>query len=535
MDSKQIIKGYEYLKGERVNFENLWEEVSDRVSPNYIGFTGERTKGERKGEKIFDTTAPLAAKTLVGIIMTLIIPANQRFSSLRANDMDLMKDKKIREYYERLNKQIFNNRFNPASFCRYNLSKTIYSLVLFGNGIVLVEDKKKGMRYRNIPLQECYFDENADGVVDVMFRAYKNKLRQIKTEFGKLPEDLQEKYDANPYCEDEYMVIHYVAPNSDYNPNDKDKNTKPFVSKYILKDKDGFVLSESGYDSFPYIVVRDDVLPGEKYGRSILMTMLPEIQTLNEMDRSVLHATNMANNPPLLLSDELALSQFSYKPNALIFGGIKNDGTRMIEPLMTAANIPLTEEMLEKRRNNIRNGLFINLFNILQENPRMTATEVVERLKEKYELLSPIANIIEEQLLTPMTMREIDILIRAGYAPKPPSELEKDGEYDIVYDSPMSKMAKSSEVSAIMNTFNILSPIANLNQDVFSGINLAKVGELTAIYTGVPEEIMYSDDEKKKIEESKAKQAEMMQMQQEAEVAKTGASALKDISGAAAQ
>ena len=533
MKNEQITKHFASLKTGRSNFENIWEQVAERTLPNYVGFTGSKAKGEEKGLKIFDTTAPIAMDRLVGILQTIVVPASQKFHFLKSKSYKLNQKKNIREFYQLLNDQLFAIRENPKSNFRINLQKTLYSFVAFGNGILFVEDKKPGLRYKNIPLQEVFWDENADGGIDTIFRCFKFTVKQIALEFGEnsLPEDLKRKYTDNPCDEQEYEILHCVKPRENVDKNKKDYTGMEYASYYVLKEN-GEIIKESGYTTFPYIVLRWTVIPGEKYGRSPAMTLLPEIKTLNEMDRVNLDASQMTVRPPLLASEDGVFNEFKMIPGSILFGGLDPQGNKRLEALNTSGNIQISEDMQERRRNNIKDALFTNIFNILQENPRATATEIVERAKEKGELLSPVAAIIQTELLAPMVDREVDILFRNGAVGKVPEDLEKDGDYDIVYDSPISQMMKARDVSAIMNTINILAPMANINPAVFDYLDLAEIGKFTALNSGVNESVIKTEDD---VKADKAAQQQAQQNQQamvEAEALKNTASASKDIATA---
>ena len=48
------------LKSDRGVWEYHWEEIAERILPRQVGFFGERTHGEKKTQKIFDSRPQIA-------------------------------------------------------------------------------------------------------------------------------------------------------------------------------------------------------------------------------------------------------------------------------------------------------------------------------------------------------------------------------------------------------------------------------------------------------------------------------------------
>ena len=105
-------------------------------------------------------------------------------------------------------------------------------------------------------------------------------------------------------------------------------------------------------------------------------------------------------------------------------------------------------------------------FQILVDTPQMTATEVIERSREKGALLSPTMGRQQSESLGPQVDREIDLLTQLRLiAPMPPALLEAKGEYTIRYDSPLSRMARSEEAAGFMRVVEYAKEIFAVTQD----------------------------------------------------------------------
>ena len=97
----------------------------------------------------------------------------------------------------------------------------------------------------------------------------------------------------------------------------------------------------------------------------------------------------------------------------------------------------------------------------------MTATEVLERTREKGALLAPTTGRQQSKVLGPMIEGELGILARAGALPELPLELqEASGEFDIEYVSPMSRAMRAEETIGILRTLESVQQISAVDPGV---------------------------------------------------------------------
>jgi hypothetical protein len=126
--------------------------------------------------------------------------------------------------------------------------------------------------------------------------------RQVFQKWGKeTPKEIQEKLETKP--DDEYEIVHCVYPRSDRDMKRIDYKGMAYESVYLCKDTKT-ILSEGGYETMPYIVSRYVTLPGENYGRSPAMDVLPAIKTLNEEKKTILKQGHRIVDPVLLAYDD---------------------------------------------------------------------------------------------------------------------------------------------------------------------------------------------------------------------------------------
>ncbi len=455
--AQDLILELESVEGNRGIWEAHWEEIAQRVLPSYSGWFQQSAfvePGQKKTQNIYDSTAPIALGRFAAVMESMLTPRNQRWHRLAPLAKELRRDRSVQLWMDEVTDLLFRYRYTPgANFTGQN--HQIYrSLGAFGTGALFIDEASDGpgMRYKNVHLGEVYLFENHQGVVDKLVRKFKLNARQAKQWFNgsedKLPEAIA-KDESKPGQQKMYEFIHCVKPRQEYDPRRRDAKGLKFVSFYVAREAQ-MIVRESGYNSFPYAVGRYDQAPNEVYGRSPAMEVLPNIKTINEQKKTMIRMGHRALDPVLLAHDDGVMDSFSLKNGALNFGGMSAEGRRLVDALPTG-DIRIGEEMLKLEANPINDAFLVTIFQILIETPEMTATEVIERTREKGVLLAPTMGRQQSEYLGPMIEREIDILARQGLLPEMPGALVEAGaEYQVEYDSPLSRAARAEEAGGFM-------------------------------------------------------------------------------------
>ena len=89
---EDICQRYKQIKGDRSNWETHWEEVAERVLPRQIGFLGERTDGEKKTQKVFDSRPMIALERFAAVMDSMLTPRQQRWHNFCSNTTNFSND-----------------------------------------------------------------------------------------------------------------------------------------------------------------------------------------------------------------------------------------------------------------------------------------------------------------------------------------------------------------------------------------------------------------------------------------------------------
>src|SRR5258708_958103 len=469
-----ILAEYGQLFIRRAVFSNHWEEVAKYVLPasrntffwgsmNYLGYS----QGQKKTEDQLDATAALALSRFGAIMDSLLTPRNAIWHQLQSTNADLNKNRNVKLYFEEVTRRLFAARYAPHANFQSQNRQVYQSLGAFGNGMNFIDrymghDGKRGFRYKAVPLGELFIRENHQGMVDGFVRAFRITARQAKQRFP----DTCPEYIENMVKErgEEFTTIyHCVRPREDYDPQRLDAKGKPWGSYYISIDGKS-LLSESGYNTFPGPVTRYEIAPGETYGRRPAMMVLPSIKTLQAENRTILEQGHRTVRPVLLTHDD-GLAGFSMRPGSLNSGGVNKDGNPLVHPL-PVGNIAIGKELMDDERAIINDAFMVNLFQVLRDSPVMTATQVMEMMNEKGILLAPTVGSQQSDYLGPTIERELDLGAELDMLPPVPPELvEAQGEYEVVYTSPLSKAARAQEVAGLQRSIEFALSIVNVTQN----------------------------------------------------------------------
>jgi len=528
--AKDIIKMHGIMKAERSNFDSLYQEIAQKVAPEYGGFTDKNYQDKRPDRSLlFDSTAPSALEKLASALDDMLTPRNARWHKLETNDKKINDDRDFKIWASEVVDILFASRYSPRSNFASQIHECYKGLGGFGTTSLFVDKTKEGyLRYRSEHLAGVWIRENMHGYIDYAHREIEYTAEQAIDAFTKeaLPEEIiiaQEKSPAR-----KFTFVHCIKPNPEYDPMSKRTDRMKYKSVYISITGEK-VVQEGGYRTFRMPTSRYTTMPRQLYGSSPAIRVLPDIKTLNEMEKTILQQGQKSVNPVLLAAKDILLSQFALIPGSINYGAIGERGDQLVKEMPTGANFPLGLELSDRRREIINDAFLVNLFQILVETPTMTATEVLERAKEKGMLLAPTGGRQQSELLGGIIECEIDILDQMGkLPPKPQILIDSGADVSVLYTSPLNQAQRAGEGLAIQRTLESVTPLAQTKPEVLDRFNFDKITKELADINGLKAELMFSDDEMAEMNAQKAQSAEAEQLLNAAPVVANSAKAFAE-------
>lgn len=517
----ESIREFSQLQTYRSLFAQQWEEVAELILPtskNTFFYGSYNMQGQKKTQRQIDSTGAIALMRFAAILDSLLTPRNMMWHTLGSDNEKLNKDRQTRLYFERLTKILFQHRYSGIANFSANNCNHYTQLGAFGTAGMMIDayqghDGAKGLRYYEAPLGETYYRENHQKLIDGFCRWFRLTPVQAMQMFDPkrdpnnagVPDRIKELAEQGSQMPIEFL--HRVCPRDDYVPGRLDKKGKLYGSYHICLTE-RWLCREGGYTSFPMAVSRYEQTPGETYGRSPAMLVLPCLKTLNAMKTDFLTQSHRAAVPTWFTADD-GMVGMTMIPGAFNKGGVSPDGKLLIHAAPTG-NIQVSENMMEKEAQIIESAFLTDLFKVLLGDPKIyTATQIVEMMSQRGILIAPTVGRQQSEYCTPMIEREIDVLNNLGLLPPmPPLLREARGEYKVVYQSPLARDMRAQEVAGFSRTLDMAMTIVNATQDPspLDRFDFDAAMPAIADIQGVPPSWMADDDQVAQKRQSRAQE-----------------------------
>jgi len=527
-----IRKRLDKLEADRGTWESHWQEILDYVMPRKAEITFLRSRGEKRTEVLFDSTAITANNLLAASLQGTLTSPSLPWFSLKLRDDDANKVRDIQIWLEDTARRMYAV-FNESNF-NTEVHEMYLDLCSVGTSAIFVEEANEGfiqggLHFNTLHIAEYFIQENSTGRVDTLYRKYKMTARQAVQEFGednvgtKIKEALKAKPDT------QFNFIHAVEPTSDYERSVgmKSKTKLPFHSCHVCFE-DKMVVRTGGYNEFPYLVPRWSKATGEIFGRSPSYNALPDIKTLNKAVEIGLKAWAKAIDPPLLVTDDGVIGRVRMTPAGITV--VRSDTA--IKPLQIGSNWQITDLKENQLRTAIRQAYYSDQLQ-LQEGPQMTATEVQVRYELMQRLLGPTLGRFQTEFLNPLIERVFGIMMRAD-ALMPRPEAMSGLNMDIEYVGPLARSQRMEEAIAVERLYQLAMQVVQVDPTVMDVINHEQAIRMRATLLGVPKTVLRGEDEVAEIREERAaaqQQAQEQAMaQQQADTALSQGKAMTEMS-----
>jgi hypothetical protein len=479
-----VRQGYRRARERREPWESLWRECYAFALPQRgYGLGGEFAPASRFAERLFDATAPDAVEQLAASLLAELTPPWSRWFGLRAgHDVEPSERGVLTEFLEGVSDRI-QGHFDRSNFA-VEIHQCFLDLVTVGTATLMFREAPAGdpsaFRFAAVPASEMYVDGDQNGMVRRAYRVTGLTLAAIRNQFpaAVLPPALIEMGERSP--ERRFEIIEAVTSTLD---------GTDYVAALAEPGCDGVAdlpLTTGRFEQSPFITFRWLKGAGEVYGRSPVMTALPDIKTANKVVELVLKNASIAVTGIWLADDDGVLNPANIRltPGSIIPKAVGSAG---LTPLQAPGRFDVSELVLADLRARIRHTLLIDRLAPI-EGRRMTATEVLERSTEMTRLLGAIYGRLQAELLNPVMHRAVALLRRRGEIP--PFAL--DGKRVELYSR--APLARAQARQDVQNTLLWLEQVGRLGPLAQGVVDLPQTARWLARMLGVPGELVREDD-----------------------------------------
>jgi hypothetical protein len=354
--------------------------------------------------------------------------------------------------------------------------------------------------------------------------------RQAKQEFpnADLGETIEKELKDNKNQTQKFEFVHCVYPRTDYNPSKKlSKTSKKFVSEYINVVDKKVVKNDKGYNYMPYMVGRFDITQDELMGNAPGIDLLPEIKMLQEMKHDYALGSALNILPPMMVEDDGVIGQPITEPNSVMY---IRSGAQYPKPYQTNSNIQQAMADINEQRQVVKDGYFVDLFQVLGDRINISSAREVEQLaSDSFAMLAPFVGGVNQEISDPMVSSILDLLIDAGKI-EPLMLNGREVDYDITYQGRLAVAMSAMQANAIETVLSKWSPLQEL-YPVLDNFDIDGSCIDSAIAAGFPASRIKDSEV---VKEERRVRAEAVKQQQNVELAETMSKAVKNVSGSVA-
>lgn len=520
----EIIRDQAFHQSMRGNWERLWEDSAAVVQPQFVNtFTGREgssvNQGERRDHQMYDSTAALALPKFVAACSAYLTPEGSTWGQIRALDPAIRRHRPTQEWFDLVTE--YRQRYHSAPYANFSGAnpEVLGSMGTFGTGVLFSDPLRdpifgRGIRYRSVHLAEIYLVQNFQGIIYKAYRKFEQTAENAYAKWGdKLPEDVIRDAKDGKKSQNKHWFIHCVRPRlavDGYDPGSLSPRRFPYASYYVSVTGKKLI-AEDGYGRFPYSVSRYVTGPGETYGRGPAILALGTINVLQQQGKAMLKQSRRALDPVILTHDDGVGNGFNLTPGADNPGYVNADG-RPLAHVLPSGQIQVSREIINDNRYIVNDAFLVTLFQLLMDHPQKTATEVLQDVQEKGQLVTPTLGRQKSEYLAPMIDRDLDILSFERLLPPPPPYFaDAMAEYEVYYDNPLSRAQRAESAAGFMRTVQWAAEWFKISQDprVFDWINIDQALPDIADINAVPLRWINDEESVRMLREQRAQQQQI--------------------------
>jgi hypothetical protein len=538
MDRWAFVKRAGALKNEGQLWYPAWQDLSDYVNPTRGFFNLTRPNVGKKidHQKVIDSCPEESVGTLAAGMLSGLTSPSRPWLKLQLEDEELMKYTPVKLWLEDTEKRLM------SVYQKSNIYGSLYSMYeelgTFGTACgFLQEDYDDVVRMRVYTAGEYYFGASSAGRVNAFYRRFWMTVAQMIEEFGienVTPQTVQAFRNNSP---DQWKVVNFLVEVNDKRLTEyQDWRNMPYRCVYW---EDGAMMDSylriGGYEEFPILGPRwSTTTTADSYGRGPGWKALGHSKMLQKFQKDYLIALSKVIRPPVQVDASVqgeinmaadGVTRFSAMlPNA----GVKP--AYEINPDLAAMDnkILRTQEEIKKK-------FYVDLFLMLADSERtgrnITAYEIMQKKAEAVQVLGPVLERAEGELLNPMNDRTLMIMNRNGLLLPPPEEIQG-MELKFKYISVLAQAQRMAGIEGIDQWRMSVESSAAINPECIDIINYDEINTVKADMLGVPVKGVNDADTVMQKRNARAEQQQAAQEQQQqlamAEVAAKGGSAIKN-------
>lgn len=508
---------------ERQAFLQRCQDVTDFLLPHAGNlFCRDKDRVAERWRYVLDTEASYCLDVATNGLVSYMAPPGGDWLGLIERDPELAESPEVKDWLQKVGDRMLRIFEQSNTYDALRLLKQ--DCLAFGGGVQIIDDDEiYTLWHHHVQAGEYALAASGRGQIDTVYRELTMTVRQCEQRWGesKLSRETLRRFKEGPKSWDHPVrLMHAIEPRpgAKAEPMEEPQGSldMPWRSVYWEADtaKSEGVLSESGYRVFPVLASRYATIANGLYGYGPGPMSVPHIKSLQDMQHKLGKNVHWQTDPATVLPASAASQIGRFRPGGHIFSDSPNP-----ESIRAAwenrTNLQHLLMLVDDFRKQIRRIWNIDAWLMFASIDRSntTAAEIYARRQEKIDILGPQTARLFNESLRPLADIAFSYMQMRGTLPQPIPQvlLQRGAQIDPEFRSVLSQASKSTRMAALEQFTSFAAMVGERDPSVLHTVDTSKLVREHADLTGIPSEIIRSEEKVAEMEAAAAQQAAELQ------------------------
>ncbi len=537
MKPSDLIERGGLLFKERRAINTLWQEIAENFYPQRADFIINRYIGEEFAEHLYSSYPILVHRDLSNSFAAMLRPRKKDWFFISVDDSDRLgrAEKMWLEWAtKRMRRAIYDRK---AHFVRAT-GQGDADFAAFGQCCISREinwnTDNPHLLYRNWHLRGVAWSESATGAIGEIYVKWKPTIKQLKEQFGEdaLHVNMTKKKGGQDLSTAECLRL---AVSTDiYRGQSNQGEGYPWMIVY-MDTLNRHIIAEHPVQSHGFTLPRWQTVSGSQYAYSpAAVAGLPDARLLQAMSLTLLEAGEMSVRPPMLATQDAIRSDIQLYSGGITWADVEYDERKgdVLRPIsQDRRGLPIGFEQRDNQMAMLAEAFYINKLTLPPPEGDMTAFEVGQRVEEYVRAALPLFEPMEHEYNGQLCEDTFDALLRAGVfgsVQDIPKGLQG-MDVHFKFESPLHEAIERKEATTFLESSELIATAMEMDPSAITVLDVGSQIRSALEGIGVATKHLRSQDAVKAIN---AENAEQARAEEQAEIAKTGAGAIRELATA---
>lgn len=536
MSARELIVRGKGLFSDRKSITTLWQEIGENFYPQRADFTIRRSVGEEFAEHLHSSYPLLVHRDLSNAFAAMLRPRAKEWFFVSVDEYDEL-SMASKQWLDWATKRQRASMYDRRAQLIRATSEGDADFAAFGQCCIsrdIVWDTDvPHLLYRSWHLRDVAWAEKVDGSIGEIYAKWKPTAKELQERFRDKVHSKVAKIETKDNLKP--MECMRLSVSTDvYDGNGKAKGF-PWIVVYIDVENE-YIMDEIPSWSPTMLVPRWQTVSGSQYAYSpAAIAGLPDARLLQAMSLTLLEAGEMSVRPPMIATQDAIRGDVALYSGGITWADVEYDERKgdVLRPIsQDRRGLPQGYNERDNQMAMLAEAFYINKLTLPPPEGDMTAFEVGQRVEEYVRAALPLFEPMEHEYNGQLCEDTFDALLRAGAfgsVQDMPRELQG-RDIHFKFESPLHNAMERKEASTFLESAELIATAMEMDPGSTANLNVGSALRAALEGIGVEHKHLRTEDQ---VEAIMAANAEQARAEEEAEVAKTMATAANQ--GAAAQ